>query len=358
MATSKKTTKPQFKAKTTNEHYEDAAKRIIEALKEGTAPWIKPWDSSVSKTFSRPLSASTNKPYSGINTILLMSRGHSDPRWCTFNQAKANGWNIRKGEKGTAIYFFKPHMVKSEEIDPKTGEPKVRTIPVLKSFTVFNAEQMDNVPAFDPTPKDFKPVEAAEAIIAGSGAKIRMGAEEPRYLLATDEIEIPAKAAFASEEAFYSTAIHELGHWSGHPDRLNRPNVEFLDDPVLYAKEELRAEIASMLMAADIGILHDPSNHMAFIGEWIALLENDPKEIFRAARDAEAIKNHLLALAQPSAEVDIARAAQNERTAVEDVSFTSPSDSSIDEGDFMEIFGIAFDSDEAKAHASASHSFG
>lgn len=347
--TSKKT---EFKAKTAKQHYEEAAAKIIEALKAGTAPWVQPWNAEAAAAFSRPMNANTERAYSGINTILLMSRGYKDPRWCTFNQAKANEWNVKKGEKGTAIYFFKPTQVKTDEIDADTKEQKIRIIPVLKSFVVFNAEQLENVPAYEAKPKNFKPVEAAESILKNSGAKFIYGAHEPSYSASDDTIRMPAKAAFPSEELFYSCALHELGHWTGAEGRLNRPQVDFVMEPELYAREELRAEIASMLLSADTGVIHNPENHMAFIGEWIQILESDPKEIFKAARDAEAIRNHILQFIDPVIESKME--ATEPQLDSEKIIFTGATPAT--EEDLDEVFDFAAIFDDVVAKKSASPS--
>lgn len=345
----------EFKAKTAKQHYEEAAARIVEALKAGTAPWIQPWSEEAAATFSRPMNANTERPYAGINTILLMSRGYKDPRWCTFNQAKANEWNVKKGEKGTAIYFFKPTQVKTEEIDPTTQKQKIKTIPVLKSFVVFNAEQLENVPAYTAQPKNFKPVDAAESILSNSGAKFSYGQHEPSYDSHTDTIKMPPKGAFKSEDLFYSCALHELGHWTGAESRLNRPQVEFVMEPELYAREEMRAEIASMLLSADTGIMHNPENHMAFIGEWIQILESDPKEIFKAARDAEAIRNHILQYLDPQLSQEVQDVSTQPKA--EQAIFTQPAQTpSTPNNDDDEFFDFASIFDEVETRKSASPS--
>lgn len=292
--------------KTQGQLYEEAAKRIIESLKDETAPWLQPWDKDKARALIRPQNAITGRPYRGINVLLLMSRGYGDPRWCTFNQAKAKGWNVKKGEKATNIYFFTIREIDKDKIDPATGEKAQETkkIPVLRSYALFNAKQMDNVPEFEAATSGFEPNEAAEAIIAASGARFEHKGVDAFYDPAEDYVGMPPKASFASVDTYYAAAMHELGHWTGHKDRLDRELVAFRDDPELYAKEELRAEIASMMLSADLGLAHDPSNHVAYVKFWIEALEADPKEIFRASRDAEAIRNYLIGMLEAAPDVD------------------------------------------------------
>ncbi len=98
--------------------------------------------------------------------------------------------------------------------------------------------------------------------------------------------------------SYYGTALHEAAHSSGHPSRLNRAtlNESYRFGDISYAKEELRAELASLFLAAERGIPHDPAQHAAYVGSWIKTLKEDKNEIFRAAHDASRAADFLLAL--------------------------------------------------------------
>ena len=348
MATTAKT-KSKFKTapKSQGQLYEEAAKRIIESLKDGTAPWIQPWDKDKARALIRPQSAVTGKPYRGVNVLLLMSRGYADPRWCTFNQAKANGWNVKKGEKASNIYFFTIKEIEKNKIDPLTGEPAtdIRKIPVLRSYALFNAQQMDNVPEFEAASSGFEPIEAAEAILAASGATIEHRGVEALYDPKEDAVILPPRASFAQIDQYYATAMHELGHWTGHKDRLDRELVAFRDDPELYAKEELRAEIASMMLSADLGLAHDPSNHLSYVNFWIEALEADPKEIFSASRDAEAIRNYLLGMleAAPDVAPELIEELRSEATNEPEVEMitSGPANAEVEEDSMAALFGFS-----------------
>lgn len=288
--------------------HETVAEKLIEKLKEGTAPWQKPWQAGDPGAVM-PINPTTGKRYRGINAIHLMSQGHTDQRWMTYKQAAAVDAQVRKGEKGTPIQYWKF----SEEhdkldasgkpvIDAK-GEPIKQTVklerPRVFFAIVFNAEQIDGLPAIQPRKQqDWNAVERAEQILQASGAVIRHGEQNRAfYRPATDSIHLPDKGQFPTADNYYATALHELGHWTGHDSRLDRDLVHPFGSEG-YAKEELRAEIASMILGDELGIGHDPGQHVAYVGSWIKALEEDPLEIFRAAADAEKIQDYVLGLEQ------------------------------------------------------------
>jgi antirestriction protein ArdC len=262
-----------------------------------------------------PVNPTTDKAYRGGNAIHLMAtglrKGYEDPRWMTYKQAADQGWQVRKGEKGTQIEFWevKPYLRQREEQDRPDGgtdttdENRSRdggTRLIHRVYTVFNAKQMDGVPVYKP--KEFTVFEAAQAgeqILSNSGARISHNqADRAFYHRASDSIHLPPKDAFKDAAGYYGTALHELAHWSGHPTRLNRAtlNESYRFGDANYAKEELRAELASVFLAAERGIPHDPEQHAAYVGSWIKTLKEDKNEIFRAAHDASAATDFLLAL--------------------------------------------------------------
>ena len=169
--------------------------------------------------------------------------------------------------------------------------------PLVRFAHVFNAEQIDGIPPLELTDKAFEwePVEKAESILSNSGANIRHDqSNRAFYRYATDSIHLPPRENFEEPGLYYGTALHELGHWTRHASRLDRENGPFGSE--MYAREELRAEIASWMLGQDIGIPHDPEQHAAYVQSWIKALEDDPYEIVRACRDAEHIKEYLLGL--------------------------------------------------------------
>jgi antirestriction protein ArdC/phage/plasmid primase-like uncharacterized protein len=288
--------------------HETVAEKLIEQMKQGTAPWQKPWQAGDPGAVM-PINPTTGKRYKGINAIHLMSQGHTDQRWMTYKQAAAVDAQVRKGEKGTPIQYWKfsDEQTKLDAngkpvLDAK-GEPIKQTVklerPRVFFATVFNAEQIDGLPALQPRrQQDWNPVERAEQILQASGAVIKHGEQNRAfYRPATDSIHLPDKGQFPTADNYYATALHELGHWTGHESRLDRDLVHPFGSEG-YAKEELRAEIASMILGDELGIGHDPSQHVAYVASWVKALEEDPLEIFRAASDAEKIQDYVLSLEQ------------------------------------------------------------
>lgn len=304
--------------------HETVAEKLIQQLKEGTAPWQKPWEPGQPGAFI-PNNPTTGKRYRGINAIQLMSQGHSDQRWMTYKQAAAVDAQVRKGEKGTPIQYWKfsEEQTKTDAqgkpVLDAQGDPVKLSIklerPKVFFATVFNAEQIDGLPPLQPRKEqDWSAVERAEQILQASGAVIRHGEENRAfYRPATDSVHLPDKGQFPSAGNYYATALHELGHWTGHESRLDRDLVHPFGSEG-YAKEELRAEIASMIMGDELGIGHDPEQHVAYVGSWIKALQDDPLEIFRAAADAEKIQGYLLGLEQKQIQAQASAQSQEVET--------------------------------------------
>ncbi|GLU28257.1 zincin-like metallopeptidase domain-containing protein [Brucella sp. NBRC 12950] len=284
------------------DYIDKVARQLIEQLERGTAPWQKPWKAGELRATYNP---NTDKSYRGFNNIWLQMQGYSDPRWMTFNQASDAGAKVRRREKGTQIVFWSF----AEERDAKdaqgntileNGKRKKITVelerPKSFNFTVFNAEQIDGLAQLDAKPVVPAAIRIvrAESLLLASGAQIKhKRGDRAFYRLDKDEIVLPERDQFSSSEGYYATALHELGHWTGHPDRLNRN----LSDPfgsLGYAREELRAEIASLMLAEKLELPHDPAQHASYVASWIEVLKYDPREIFRATSDAERISTHIL----------------------------------------------------------------
>lgn len=286
---------------------ESVAKTLIEQLKQGTAPWQKPWSPADGDDLPyNPLSGST---YSGINQLSLLMENRSDPRWLTFNQAKAANLHVRKGEKGVRIMAVMRDQVRVKRDDngkiikDSQGNSVKERIqldrPIVKMFTVFNAEQiegMDPLPPREAKKYEWQPHEKAEAILKASGADITHKAgDQAYYSPRRDQIVLPERQQFATQDGYYATALHELGHWTGHESRLNR-DLSHVFGSEGYAREELRAEISSMMISREIGVPHDPSAHASYVASWIKVLEENPQEILSAATDAKKIRDFVTGL--------------------------------------------------------------
>lgn len=295
------------------EYVEELSARLIEQIKSNTAPWQKPWKPGEINT-ALPRNVITGKPYRGMNLINLMSKayvqGYDDPRWLSAKQGndKFDAY-VRKGEKGTLIHYWKftdERQKKDENGKPvidENGKPVKEVVrldkPQVFFSVVFNAQQFEGMP---PIEKTIKPIEEwerhqlAENILNNSGVPIRnVNGDRAYYNVGTDQITMPERSQFDSSDKYYATALHELGHATGHPSRLKRDLTGGFGSEN-YAKEELRAEIASMMLGQELQIGHDPSQHVAYLQSWVKVLEEDPKEIFRATRDADKIMDYVLEL--------------------------------------------------------------
>jgi antirestriction protein ArdC len=279
--------------------YAEVSARIVAELERGAAPWVKPW--SATAGMNTPCNAVTNRPYSGCNVVLLwMARaaGYRVPRFLTYKQALELGGHVRKGERGTKVYFVKQLLVRDKDSDDKSA---TRVIPMLREYTVFNVDQCENLPARVVTLGYTKPRNLDERdptvdeFLACSGANIREGSGEAYYRPSDDFISLPRFQDFKSAAHFYGTAFHELGHWTGHESRLNRDlRLRFGDRS--YAAEELVAELCAAFLCAEFSIDGD-MRHAGYIQSWIGLLKHDCRAFFTACSKAQAAADYLRGLA-------------------------------------------------------------
>jgi antirestriction protein ArdC len=288
---------------------QEATDLIVSMLEKGTAPWQRPWDKNVAATaLAMPYNGATGRAYTGGNALYLMAKGmqqgYDDPRWMTYEQAQSKGWQVRKGEKATYVEFWQ--FEKTEKVkDPATGKEVEQRVkldrPIQRLYAVFNAKQIDGVPPLAPRQREtWQAIEAAERALKNSGAKINHRGTEAFYHPGKDEITMPPKEAFPDQAAYYGTALHELAHWTGHESRLNRDGITgghaFGSEG--YAREELRAEMASVFMQAELGVPHDIERHAAYVDSWIAVLKKDKNELFRAAKDAGQAADYVIELSK------------------------------------------------------------
>lgn len=287
--------------------HEEFAQKIIEHLKQGTAPWQKPWnDDSERLPPHNPVSGAV---YKGVNRINLSMADYDDPRWMTFKQARDHGLVVKKGSKATTIIFYQWSQEK-DRVDKNgkimigdDGKPQKTTValerPLLRFTYVFNGEQIEGLEPLGRVSKahTWDDHVRSENILLSSKATINHDqSKKAFYRPSTDSIHLRPKKAFDTPGKYYATALHELAHWTGHSSRLARDFGPF-GSPV-YAIEELRAEIASWMLGQELHFGHDPEQHAAYVASWITALENDPSEIMRACRDAEQIKDYVLELEQ------------------------------------------------------------
>jgi antirestriction protein ArdC len=284
--------------------YMEVSARIVAELEAGAAPpWIKPW--SATPGANTPCNAATNRPYSGCNVVLLwlsQAAGYRTPRFLTFKQALELGGHVRKGERGTRVYFVKQLEIR----DGADDEPSIQLVPMMREYTVFNVDQCDGLPdtvtagkpmrVRNPDARD----DLADQFLRATGADIREGHGEAYYVPSRDFVSMPAFGAFKSADHFYGTAFHELTHWTGHKSRLDRDFKNRFGSRS-YAGEELVAELGAAFLCAEFGFDGD-LRHAGYIAHWIDLLRADKRAFFTACSQASKAADYLrgLALAEPS----------------------------------------------------------
>jgi antirestriction protein ArdC len=285
--------------------YQQITDQVIELLESGTAPWRKPWRAAAGGTDGLPVSMSTKKPYRGINIFLLataaQAKGYSCPWWGTYNQITERGGQVKRGEKGTMIVFWK--MLKKE--NEETG--KSQLIPLLRTFTVFNADQTENGMPNLSRPELVKsdPIEAiaecdaAVAAYLATGPTLMVGGDRACYSWPTDQVRMPERDSFKGPEEYYSTLFHELTHSTGHESRLKRPdllNFHYFGDES-YSKEELVAEMGASFLAGITGIATTTlPNSAAYLASWLKALKNDKKLLVTAAAQAQKAADLILGI--------------------------------------------------------------
>jgi antirestriction protein ArdC len=301
--------------KTRQDIYARVTESVITSLEQGVRPWLKPWNAEHSAgRITRPLRAN-GVPYQGVNVLLLwgeaMDKGYTAPIWMTFNQARELNGRVRKGEHGsTVVYADRITKIEAGE----NGEDVERAVPFLRSYTVFNVEQIEELPAhYYAEPSEPLPVGErigqANCFIDGTGATIRHGGNQAFYSLTDDRVQLPPFESFKDPQSYYATALHELTHWTRHPSRLAREFGRKRFGDAGYATEELVAELGSAFLCADLGMTAEVrDDHTAYIASWLQALKNDKRLIFTAASHAQRACDYLHQL-QPQPPRDHAAAA-------------------------------------------------
>jgi antirestriction protein ArdC len=225
--------------------------------------------------------------------FLLAIQGYGPQYWLTFNQAKQLGGNIRKGEHGTKIVFWKFDKFETETAD---GETEERKSAFLRYYTVFNLEQTEGLKALLALPPAF-PIESAEEIVKGMPNPPAFEQDaQAAYIPSRDTVAMPSRVAFDSQAEYYSTLFHELTHATGHAKRLAR---EGFDSPQMfgsesYSREELIAEMGSAMLCGIAGIGQATiSNSAAYLQSWIKRLKADSRLVVSAASAAQRAADYI-----------------------------------------------------------------
>ena len=292
--------------------YDDITDKIIAELEAGRAPWVQPWGSTAAKApLAMPRNAATGRHYSGINVLILwgavIQHGFPGQSWLTFRQALSLGGNVRKGEHGTTVVYADRFTPEDEKRRARETGEDAAAIPFLKRFTVFNAAQCDGLPdniaAIAPPPPPGLIEPRVEALIEATGIDFRIGGDRAFYVPAHDYVQVPPPQAYFEPINWHRTALHELGHASGHASRLGRDLTGGFGTKK-YAFEELVAEINAAFCCASLGIV-PTVRHADYIGAWLEVLREDNRAIVRAASQASKAADWLLGF-QPCADVDAA----------------------------------------------------
>ena len=284
--------------------------RIVAELEKGVRPWVQPWSAgNVKGRITRPL-RHNGEPYTGMNVLLLWSeglaRGYTSPIWMTFKQSLELGGHVRKGESGSTV-IYASRFTKTET--DEHGGAVERDIPFLKTYSVFNVEQVEDLPEhfysrpmpiLDPVAR----IDHADRFFANTGSVIRHGGSKACFSPSTDHIQMPPFESFRDAASYVAVLSHEHIHWTADSRRVGRDLSRYAKDRSERAREELVAEIGSALVCADLGIvpeLEPRPDHASYLASWLTVLSNDRRAIFSAAAHAQRAAAYLHSL-QPQAD--------------------------------------------------------
>jgi antirestriction protein ArdC len=232
-----------------------------------------------------------------------VEQGFTSQRWLTYRQAEQAGGHVRRGERGTVVCYADRFTPRAEADKAQSEDREARTIAFLKRFTVFNIDQCEGLPEALTGPMvpldPIVAIEAVDRIIRASGADFRVGGGEAYYSPMQDYVAVPPQTAFHEPINWYRTALHELGHWTGHTSRLGRDQSGKFGSAA-YAREELVAEMVSAFACASLGIV-PTVRHADYVGAWLEVLRADEKAIFRAASAASKAADFLLSFGEVQA---------------------------------------------------------
>lgn len=277
--------------------------QIVAAIERGAGEFRLPWHRSAGNIM-RPVNIASKKSYRGINVLALWAaaeeKAYTSGVWGTYRQWSEAGAQIRKGEKSAYVVFYKEFTVAADD----GGSEETDTRFFARATPVFAAEQVDGwtPPAIDAPATTITPIEQAETFVTATGAVINHGGSRAFYRPSTDSIQLPPRKTFIGSttsspaEAYYSTLLHELSHWTGHETRCNRQlGKRFGDDA--YAMEELVAELGAAFLSADLRITDQPrADHAQYLAHWLKVLKSDNKAIFTAASKASEAAAYLATL--------------------------------------------------------------
>jgi antirestriction protein ArdC len=288
--------------------FEDITRQIIEAIEAGAGEYRMPWH-RLGQAVHAPLNATTGRRYRGVNVLLLWAtaeaKGYSSGRWATYQQWRQMGGQVRRGEKATAILFWKSLASGGPDpIDQDEQEQDNRARLIARVYHVFNADQVNNLPSAPlPSLDDGQRIAEAEKFFSNIGGDIRHGGDVACYLPALDQIRMPHFSQFRSPGAYYSVLAHELTHWTGAKSRLDRDLCGRFGSS-RYAMEELVAELGAAFLMAELGLPSEPRrDHAPYLAHWLDILREDSRAIVTAASKAQLAADFLIAKGDQALEI-------------------------------------------------------
>lgn len=286
--------------------------RIVVELEKGVRPWVQPWGAAnTTGRITRPL-RHNGEPYTGMNVLLLwaegIARGFTSPIWMTFRQASELGAHVRKGESGSTVIYASRFTRTETDAD---GDEVEKDIPFLKAYSVFNVEQIEGLPEHyrhrpAPASDPIERIEQADGFFANTGAVIRHGGNPAYYAPALDVIQMPRLESFRDAASYVAVLSHECVHWTADARRVGRDLSRYARDRSERAREELVAELGSVFLCADLGIvpeLEPRPDHASYLSSWLTVLANDRRFILQAAAHAQRAVTYLHGLQPQSGTV-------------------------------------------------------
>ena len=278
----------------------EVADRLTRQIAEDRAPWQKRWDKPSGADLP-PFNPYTRHSYRGLNAIQLRAvaenKSYNDPRWMSCRAAKNMGCQVRAGEEGTTVEY----LAYSTPPDPTAKISKLNDLDAShKTFTVFNAQQIDGLPPLEKhlpkDPQQWEVCERAERLLHNSGAQFKTNNESwAGYAKSRDIIVIPAQEKFQSPEAYYTAALHEMGHWTGHESRLDRDCLKnFYVNHEYRAQEDLRVQMMCLRVNSELRLPKEYLRYSPYKQDWIETIKINPDDLRSAVRDADCMADYIL----------------------------------------------------------------
>lgn len=280
---------------------EKVTEKMVGLLNEERSIFTKAVKEDGTSQFLMPINARTKQPYRGAAALVLIMQNRRDPRWLTYDQAKFNRTPVKRGAYGVEIEFnstreLRQKVENGQPVRKEDGKPKMERIkldePVTVSAKMFNGKDLMNLKAGEVKTPELTPTERAQLIIDNSKVQFNHTSDFVHYDRKTDTVNMSPKESFESPELYYSAALHGLAHAATHESRLNAPEIDHPDFDAL-AKEELRTNIASIMLSAQLNLPYDVSEHRSFLTPWSQILQENPDELFEAANDAQKMADYV-----------------------------------------------------------------